>query len=235
MVEKIKIKSKNGNNLNCIVSKPDKVEGLVISSQGFGSTTKSKTYQMLLEELPKKGFIIIVFEFQGLGESEGKVEEKTATRDLEDIKAVVDYAFNNFEFDKEKFFIFGSSFGGFTALNFVLRDNRTKALVIRAPVSNFNQTNDKLRSDRKYILDYDAFLEDGKKYDIYSRASEIKIPVKIIHGNKDEMVPITQSEKLVSELPNADLIVVEEVGHRFEGKEEEVYKKIIKFFEEMLL
>lgn len=232
--EKFFVKSKNGSKLACLVAKPEgKAEGLVVSSQGFGSTTKSQTYQILLEELPKKGFIIVVFEYQGLGESEGKFEETCATRDLEDLRAVVDYAYNSFEFDKKKFLMVGSSFGGFTALNLVLEDDRIKGLVLRAPLSDFMGIygDESKRERRKEIKDYESFLDDGNKYDIYQKASEINIPVRIIHGDKDDINPIEQSKKLQELLPNAELRIIEGEGHEFENKKKEVYDLIIKSFE----
>jgi dipeptidyl aminopeptidase/acylaminoacyl peptidase len=232
--EKIIIKSKNGNKLACLVSKPDtKAEGLVVSSQGFGSTKNKPTYQFLLNELPKLGFIVVVFEFQGLGESEGKFEEKTETRDLEDLKAVVDYAYNSFEFDKEKFFVYGASFGGFTALNLTLEDNRIKGLVLKCPVSEFEKVYVSLREKRKYMMDFDNFYEDGKKYDVHSKASQIKIPIKIIHGDADITVSIEQSKKLASLLPDVELKTVKGANHNFEGHREELNSQTIRFFEEL--
>lgn len=230
MIENLFIESKNGNKLACLVAKPENPKGLVISSQGFGSTKDKPQYQSLLNGLPKLGFVVVVFEFQGSGESEGDFRQKTESRDLEDLRAVVEYAFNNFEFNKEKFFVFGSSFGGFTALNLALEESRVKGLVLKAPVSNFEEVYVHLREERKYIIDYDAFFEDGKKYDVYSKASQLKIPVKIIHGDKDETVPITQSEKLVSLIPNGELKLISGAKHQFEGHEEESYSEIIKFF-----
>ncbi len=230
--ETLFIESRDGNKLACLVAKPEgRAAGLVISSQGFGSTKNKPSYQHLLTELSKTGFIVILFEYQGLGESEGKFEEKTETRDLEDLKAVVEYAYNSFDFDKDNFFIFGSSFGGFTALNLALDDKRIKGLVLKAPVSDFEPTCRYIQNKGKYILNYESFLEDGKKYDIYSKASELEIPVKIIHGDKDTTVPIEQSKKLINLLSNAEIKIIEGEGHSFENKKEELYSQIIKFFE----
>ena len=231
MIEKIFIKSKNGNKLACLIAKPEKVEGLVVSSQGFGSTKNTPPYQFLLNELSKLGFIVVVFEYQGLGESEGEFREKTATRDLEDLRAVIDYAYNSFEFDKEKLFVCGESFGGFTALNLVLEDNIIKGLVLKSPVSDFEETYLYLKGCRRYFLNFDDFYEDGKKYDVYSKVSQIKIPVKIIHGDADTIVSIEQSKKLLILLPNAELKIIKGANHNFEGHKEELNSQTIKFFE----
>ena len=61
MIAKKIIKSKNGNNLACLIANPKgKSEGVVISSHGFLSTNKSGTYTFLLEELPKINLRIII-------------------------------------------------------------------------------------------------------------------------------------------------------------------------------
>ena len=80
-------------------------------------------------------------------------------------------------------------------------------------------------------MDYDNFLEDGKRYDIYSRISALKIPVKIIHGEKDKTVSIKQSIRLASLIQNSELTVIKGEDHLFENKKEEVYSLIIKSFE----
>ncbi len=232
--EKIFIKSKNGNKLACLISKPDgNAEGLVVSSQGFGSTKDKSHYQFLLNELPKLNFITVVFEYQGLGESEGEFKEKTTTRDLEDLRAVVDYSYDSFDFNKEKFFIFGSSFGGFVALNLALEDKRIRGLVLRCPVSDFGKLCEYLVKSKRFLIDYEAFIEDGKNRDLYKEVSKIDVPIRIMHGDKDEIVSIKQSEKLVELIPNTKLSVIEGVGHGIEEQREEVYSKIIEFFKEL--
>jgi pimeloyl-ACP methyl ester carboxylesterase len=49
--------------------------------------------------------------------------------------------------------------------------------------------------------------------DYVSRLPEIQQPTLIISGDNDRVVPITDSERLDNELPNSELIVLENCGH----------------------
>ena len=48
---------------------------------------------------------------------------------------------------------------------------------------------------------------------IVNRLDGIGVPVLIIHGRHDEIVPLEQSLRLVDDIPGAELYIVEECGH----------------------
>ncbi len=48
---------------------------------------------------------------------------------------------------------------------------------------------------------------------IVNRLDEIGVPVLIIHGRHDKIVPLEQSLRLADEIPGAELYIVEECGH----------------------
>ena len=81
------------------------------------------------------------------------------------------------------------------------------------------------RNSRGLKLNY-SFVEDYRKYDTYKLAREIKIPTLIIHGDADESVPMSQSQKLAKIIPNAKLVLVEGADHRY--TEETKFRKMVK-------
>ncbi len=58
-----------------------------------------------------------------------------------------------------------------------------------------------------------AFTAASQESDLAQRLGEVTIPVLVITGDDDRIVPTEESIRLAGELPNAELIVVEACGH----------------------
>lgn len=57
------------------------------------------------------------------------------------------------------------------------------------------------------------FTKANGENDLESRISEITMPVLVITGADDKIIPADQSIQLASELPNASLVVIPDCGH----------------------
>ena len=99
--EEITVTSKNGNDLSTILAVSDQPStSVVIVSHGYDAKKDESAF-----ELTDLGYDVVIFDYQGCGDSEGDFEKKTVTRDIEDLTAVIDY------FDKDEgVIIYGSSF-----------------------------------------------------------------------------------------------------------------------------
>lgn len=64
--------------------------------------------------------------------------------------------------------------------------------------------------DRGQILED---FEQLKTVDIREKLKEINTPTLIIHGNKDQIVPIESAEYLAKHIKNAQMYIFEDVGH----------------------
>ena len=76
------------------------------------------------------------------------------------------------------------------------------------------------------------YLQSTQKLDIYGTAEAYKGPVRIIHGEKDSLVPMWCSEdykRIYGE--NSELIVVEGENHRISRKTKKVAEMVASFFE----
>ena len=64
-------------------------------------------------------------------------------------------------------------------------------------------------------LDF-AFYESCRAFNAYEAARAIKSPVLIVHGERDELVPFRQIERLQESLPDdAQLVLLPEADHSF--------------------
>jgi len=64
-------------------------------------------------------------------------------------------------------------------------------------------------------------------FNVYDRLPEIKVPTLVIAGTADRLVPVENSEILASRIPDAELVVLENVGHSFTGEAPEESNKAV--------
>ncbi len=167
----------------------------------------------------------------GHGESDGKFEECDVSEAcdciLQAIRYLKDGGYKNIG-------LLGSSFGGISSIMAASKTNDIKLLVLKSPVSNYEEkykengeeflNNWKKKGFREYnkeknlILNY-SFYEDAIKNDGYKAAPNIKVLTLIIHGDKDEAVPVEQSIKISKLIPNCKLVVVKESDHVYSQSE----------------
>ncbi len=74
------------------------------------------------------------------------------------------------------------------------------------------------------------FFQELRNLDVYGTISAYKGPVKIIHGSKDPIVPLSYSENAVKRYDNAQLEVIQGAGHGFSPEERIVSNKFVKEF-----
>jgi hypothetical protein len=71
---------------------------------------------------------------------------------------------------------------------------------------------------RERRLNY-SFYEDAEKIKGYESAKKIKLPALIVHGDKDEAVPVEQSKKTASLIENCGLEIIKGADHRYSNPE----------------
>lgn len=202
----------SGRKLHGVLSAPDaKTFPVVILCHGYSSNTRSKTRSELSLHLQKKGIASFGFDFTGCGESEGKLNELTVSRGLADLTAAYNYV-KKLKDVNGRIGLLGSSFSGSVAVLFAA-ENSVNSLALKSPVSDYNRTSrvpfDSEEKRRK-------FYDDAAKYVIYSAAEKIKSPTIIVHGSKDDIVPVEQSKKLFLHLKcEKKLEIIKGADHRY--------------------
>lgn len=232
MEEKLYFNNSKGNKLCGILSNPNLSIStpIIILCHGFSTTKNAHTSIKLQEIINQNNVSTFRFDFFGHGESEGKFEDIT-------ISEAVDDTLNAIKLMKKlgytKIGLFGSSFGGITALMTASKIKDLSILILKSPVSNFQEIELERKSKKeldewksngftyyidgkgiKHQLNY-TFFEDFKNNDGYEAAKKIKIPTLIIHGDADEIVPIKQSQKTVNIIKNCRLEVINGANHKY--------------------
>ncbi|MBV4417944.1 S9 family peptidase [Clostridium tyrobutyricum] len=256
MQKSVEIESKE-LTLRGMLHVPERINGkipIVCIFHGFYSdkTEAHFMFVKLSRKLADMGIASVRFDFRGSGESDGEFIDMTVSKELEDANAILDYAGSLDFVDINKIGVIGLSLGGAIA-SMLAGDRREtiKSLCLWAPAGNMRdiiikgKSKDDVRQiRRKGFFDFEGlsigteFLGDIENIDIFRKASSYDKNVLIIHGDKDETVPLCISERYLELYgTNAVLHIVKGADHTFNSKEweDEVLDCSIAFMETELL
>ena len=143
-----------------------------------------------LEELmllhSRLGINILLFDYRGYGQSEGSVSEKGTYRDA---RGALDYLRSRQDVDSRKIVYFGKSLGAAVAVD-LARQHEPQGLVLESTFTSIRNM------AKKHYPFLPLFLLVRTKYDSLSKIGRISSPVLIVHGDRDELVPISQGRRL---------------------------------------
>jgi len=233
MQEKIHFNNSKGDRLCGIISNPtdDTSKPVIILCHGF-TTSKDNFTNSNLERILNKGSISTFrFDFFGHGESEGLFEDITISEAVDDILNAIKYLKSK---SYSKIGLVGSSFGGIASIMAASKTDDLFLLALKAPVSNYKERDIEIIGE-DFIRDWEekgfrvyisgngnqhklnfTFFEDYDNNNGYEAAKKIKIPTLIIHGDKDDSVPIEQSRKIATLIQNSKLMEIKNAGHQFD-------------------
>lgn len=230
--EKRTFKNSRGLKLSAIYEGKNKNAPVVVICHGYGSSKDSESNIHLAQELVKMGQSAYRFDFTGSGQSQGKLDQCTPLQGLDDLKSAVK------DLGKEKFALQGTSFGGYVALMYAIQ-NPVLALGLKAPVSDYKSVEAKKSKDNLSFTDKkkNSFIKELKDINIYQLAKKITAPTLVVHGSADEIVPFSQSERLLKSLAGEKrLVVLPNARHRMRGTDmEQAHNLLSNFFKQTLL
>lgn len=225
---------------------------MVILMHGIFSSKNIVPIPALAKALAKEGIASICFDFGGHWKSEGQMQRMTVGKEIEDALAMWEYA-KSLPY-VNRIGLLGHSQGGvvasMTAGILSERGESPAALVLIAPGS---VVQDACRNGKFFGARFDpadppefvkcfGIMKLGREYilttqelDIYGTASSYSGPVRIIHGSKDTIVPMSCSERFVEAYhQDTELIVVEGENHMITRKLKTVVSHAVSFFVSVL-
>lgn len=236
MKEKCYFENSHGTRLCGVLSNPtnDKGKPIIIMCHGFSTSKDSRTYVRLEQILNAKEISTFRFDFYAHGESEGNFEKITTSEAVDDVRNAIKFLKKS---GFEKIGLMGSSFGGLASILAASQSDDLYLLALKSPLSDYTSMAHTRRSEQEIIdwknkgyieldspneerrqLNY-SFYEDAEKLDAYRAASQIKIPALIVHGEKDETVPLEQSIKTARLIENCRLDIIEGCDHIYSQPE----------------
>ncbi len=215
----------------------------IVACHGLFSTKDSDKWRSLGHRLTGAGYGLLRLDFRGCGESEGSIEETTVSGRLEDLSSALDYV-NNHPAFSPPIGLVGSSLGGLLVMAEASANNGIGALAAMATPALITASPE-IASSLKEIGYYQypefrmgkGFWEDGGKYSLATMASSISCPTLLIHGEKDEQVPLVSAPTLFDCLKgDKKLEVIAGGDHRFSdpAHREKVIDLIVGWFTQYL-
>ena len=215
----------------------------IIISHGYNGSHKD--FIPHCEYFCERGFLVCAYDFCGgstRSESTGSTTDMTITSEIDDLMHVYEYLWNLEDVDHEQIFLLGESQGGLvTALTAEKLRNEIKAMVLYYPAlcipddwSNMYPRGAEVpeRIDFWGMTLGRGFVEDVRKYDVFSELGGFGKEVLILHGDKDPIVDFLYSRRAVDIYRNATVIEMKGQGHGFEGQASvEAMKKACDFME----
>lgn len=193
-------------------------------------------YTQLSRRLARAGIASFRFDFAGSGDSEGDFADVTILTELEDARAAVRFLEQQPELDMEQFGLVGFSAGGLVAALLAPEVESLKAWSIWAAVAEPIETFSELLSGT-IAIDWQGrrihdlgglpigtqFMEVLPAVQPLDLVSAVQAPCLIVHGEHDQVVPLSAAYKYFEVLRHNNgasrLEVIAEGDHAFSSME----------------
>ena len=217
----------------------------IVFLHGFMSDLEGKKPKVFLNFAKKNKLGFIALEYSGHGKSTGKFTKGNISKWTRET-----YLLLKKTVKKNKIFFIGSSMGAWISLNqFKFFKNQIKGFLGIGSAPEFLENlmwkkfTKKMKAEtiKKgiYHLKHGNYtypitlqlLRDGRKNRVFNKKIRSKIKVTMVHGQKDEVVPVSYSKKILKIFTNAKkkLVIVKNGDHSLSSnKGLKILKKEIK-------
>ena len=194
---------------------------------GYGSDMEGTKAVEIDRFAAVAGLGYLRFDYSGTGSSGGDFAEGTLTRWLDEVLSAIDLLVDG------PVLLVGSSMGGWLALHAALkRPDRVAAIVGVAAAPDFTdwgytpEQRQSLLSTSRFetpnadggppLVTHARFVESGAALRMLHSPIPITCPVRLIHGDKDEEVPVGVAFKLLDSIHSGDvhLLLIKHGNHR---------------------
>lgn len=192
----IKLNTKDGARISAIyLPNPNATFTVLIN---HGNADDLGKIAWFLNEFHNQGFSIFAYDYHGFGTSEGSPTEANVYMDSD---AAYSYLVNQLHVSPQHIIVYGRSLGSGVAVEFTIH-HAVAALILESPFVSAFRT----------ATQFQLLLFD--KFNNLAKINQVKVPVLIIHGKLDRIIPAWQGEKLFQQANQPKMFYwVENAGH----------------------
>ena len=217
----------------------------IVFLHGFMSDIEGEKPKIFLKFAKKNNLGFLAVEYSGHGKSSGEFTKGNISKWTYETKRVIKKVVK-----KNNFILIGSSMGSWISLNqFKYFRKQIRGFLGIGSAPEFlekimwKKFTKKMKTETikkgiynlkhggyEYPITY-QLIKDGRKNKILHRKINLKIPVTMVHGSKDDTVPVVFSKRVLKIFTNArkKLLVIKNGDHSLFNKK--LQKKIIKELE----
>jgi pimeloyl-ACP methyl ester carboxylesterase len=216
------------------ISKIYKNTPFVVFLHGFMSNLEGNKPKAFLNFTKKNKLSFLALEYSGHGKSSGKFTNGNISKWSKETSTLIKKIVK-----KNNFIIIGSSMGAWIALNqFPILKKQIIAFLGIGSAPEFleklmwkkftKKIKQEIIKNGIYNLKHGEYeypitlqlIKDGKKNKVLNKKINSKMNVTMIHGQKDKVVPVSCSRKVLKILPNAKkkLIIIKDGDHSLSSK-----------------
>ena len=216
------------------INKVQKNAPYIVFLHGFMSNLNGEKPKVFLNFAKKNRLSFLALEYSGHGKSSGKFTSGNVTKWSNETSMLIRKIVK-----KKHFIIIGSSMGAWIGIKQfqIFKDQingflgigsapeflenlmwkkftkKIKSEIIKKGIYNLKH------GDYEYPITY-QLLKDGRKNKVLNKKIRSKIKVTMIHGEKDEVVPISYSRKILKIFQNAGkkLVIIKNGDHSLSSK-----------------
>lgn len=235
-MEKIWIND-DGIRLSAVLEKPEGAGKcpLAILLHGFTSAKDRPHNVLAAAAMREAGCATLRFDLYGHGESGGEFRKHTLYKWISNTLAVIDYVR---ELGYTDLYLSGHSQGGLVAaLAAGMETDRVRGLILRAPAFMIPQgardgsllgyafdpdhIPDSFPTIKNLVLEGN-YVRVAQTVYVENAVDRYKGPVLILHGEEDDTVPLTDSQRAAERYQNCTLSVISGETHHFDRRPEQM-------------
>ena len=207
--------------------------GAVVAGHCFTCSRHTGILRRVCDDLSKTGFNVLRFDFSGNGQSQGAFEDSTWSKQILEMEAAI-------KLMKDKgadwIGLTGHSLGAAIALLTARRNDSVAALCRLAgrtsqsrPIFFLTPTQREIfatngqvefTSRGRQLSITQDFFDDAETHDLTDAIRSLKIPMLVVHGDQDDIIPVSEAHLAHKTNPqHVKLFVVEGGDHMFSRPE----------------
>ncbi|GJM03590.1 MAG: alpha/beta hydrolase [Rhodomicrobium sp.] len=201
-VSEVKLRSFNGHTLYCWYgpAATGKPTLLFLHGNGGNVAYRAEKFKKLMAE----GYGVYMLGYRGFGGSEGAPSEVGLVRDSQ---VAYEYLRDQYKLQSEEIVIYGESIGTSVAVQLAAKV-KAAALVLEAPMYSVLS----IAQARYPYVPVRPFLRDKFETNLYIK--DVTAPLLVVHGDKDEVIPLASGQALYELAPEPKRFeVINGAGH----------------------
>lgn len=213
------------------IYRPEGISGqlpLIVIAHGFGASHEFG--QPYAEALAAEGYLCYCFDFCGGGNrsrSDGKTTQMSIFTERDDLTAVLTQMRQRTDVDTAHVVLLGESQGGLvSAMTAAARPELVERIILFYPAFCIPDDSRRRFPNRADLPDEGelwgmrlgrVYCEGLYDYDVYADIARFTKPVLMLHGDRDDIVPIAYADRAAATYRDVEYHVINGSGHGFHG------------------